>query len=227
MENQDQLPFELAFKGTPAEFGVCARMVFSQASISKASVVFDVLPGSSSGNRFGKYYTRDRVHKVPGYRDPDPDSNLVTLFFWTPKTWPFKCAVVAHTVPGGSTLRVSTDPQAWPNLERWWELLRAELEQQGWFERPIISGENSGVEESKQSEPLQTEPTPIWERIPDKGWNRDAVKLWCKGYLAKDIADKVGATQRTVYNRISALRKDYPEILLNQQRGKKRKPKNQ
>ena len=49
----------------------------------------------------------------------------------------------------------------------------------------------------------------IWEKIPDKGWDRMALKLWLKGHTASEIAQRVHVSNRRVTNRITELRKIY------------------
>ncbi|HNT23303.1 MAG TPA: hypothetical protein PKM21_02980 [Anaerolineales bacterium] len=50
-----------------------------------------------------------------------------------------------------------------------------------------------------------------WELIPEHYWDRLAVEMWCNGHKAKEIAPKVGVSAEAVTNRLSELRKFYPE----------------
>lgn len=54
-----------------------------------------------------------------------------------------------------------------------------------------------------------------WKRIPDVGNNRLLVELWDRGLLVDRIAYQIGErTNKTVYNRLSDLRKLYgPEVV--------------
>ena len=53
--------------------------------------------------------------------------------------------------------------------------------------------------------------TPLWERIPDYRWDRQALKYWWDGFTAAVIAQKIGGnlSTKTVTNRISILRQEY------------------
>jgi hypothetical protein len=62
-----------------------------------------------------------------------------------------------------------------------------------------------------------------WEIIPDVGWNRKAVELWHAGYKAGEIAAKIGnLTAKTVYNRLSDLRRIYGTDVVPERRAKSR-----
>ena len=52
-----------------------------------------------------------------------------------------------------------------------------------------------------------------WEHIPDKGYDRLMVKLWCEDQTAKEIGDHkdIKRAERTILDRICKLRKKYPE----------------
>jgi len=56
-----------------------------------------------------------------------------------------------------------------------------------------------------------------WERIPDHGWDRAAVKLLFDGYTDPEIAGKLHLSAKTVTNRLSALRGLYPKIVLKRE----------
>jgi hypothetical protein len=53
-------------------------------------------------------------------------------------------------------------------------------------------------------------PLALWEIIPDIGWDRVAVKMWCEGKKAMDIGKVCEVEKETVYNRLSVLRRNYP-----------------
>jgi hypothetical protein len=59
-----------------------------------------------------------------------------------------------------------------------------------------------------------------WELIPEHRWDRTAVEMWCEGYFAQEIANRVNVTAKTVHNRLSKLRQLYPDadIPLNNER---------
>lgn len=56
---------------------------------------------------------------------------------------------------------------------------------------------------------------PPWEQIPDHGWDRIAVELLWTGYSDPYIAVRVGGgiASKTVTNRLSMLRQQYPELV--------------
>ncbi|MEL7658400.1 MAG: HTH domain-containing protein, partial [Bacillota bacterium] len=55
---------------------------------------------------------------------------------------------------------------------------------------------------------------PVWTLIPDEGYNQYLVELWSKGYSTTVICSKLDVSERTIYNRISELRKKYGEIIV-------------
>ena len=50
---------------------------------------------------------------------------------------------------------------------------------------------------------------PTWMVIPDEGYNRQLVELWSQGYKGPEIALRFSYSPRTIYNRLSELRKIY------------------
>lgn len=50
-----------------------------------------------------------------------------------------------------------------------------------------------------------------WEMIPDHLWDCRAVELWCEGYSNVEISSQVNVQPRSVANRISELRRLYPQ----------------
>ena len=61
-------------------------------------------------------------------------------------------------------------------------------------------------------------PKPIsgpWEKIPDKSWHREALRLWWGGMTAGEIASKIpNVEEKTVRNQLSILRKTYGEDIV-------------
>lgn len=80
----------------------------------------------------------------------------------------------------------------------------------------------SQPEEPKPTQPAQQEKQP-WNLIPDHLWDRTAIKLWWDGFTNNEIGKKVGVTPRVVTNRISELRRLYPDadIPTNEERRKR------
>jgi hypothetical protein len=50
-----------------------------------------------------------------------------------------------------------------------------------------------------------------WMCIPDHLWDRIAIEMWCNGHTNQEIASKVKVVPRAVTNRISFLRRRYPD----------------
>lgn len=65
-----------------------------------------------------------------------------------------------------------------------------------------------------------------WEQLPDVSWDRDAVQLLCRGLTDREIAKRVGKdiTAKTVSNRLSVLRQQYPGLVPTREELKKRPP---
>lgn len=66
-------------------------------------------------------------------------------------------------------------------------------------------------------------PLEPWDRIPDVGWDRLAVQMLWKGYTDPEIGKKVGRASKTVTNRMSRLRQQYPELVPTRDDLRKRK----
>lgn len=52
-----------------------------------------------------------------------------------------------------------------------------------------------------------------WEQIPDKAWDREALRLFYEGLSTPDISKRLNITSSRISNRLTELRKDYPEIV--------------
>jgi hypothetical protein len=109
-----------------------------------------------------------------------------------------------------SLLHFETTDVDWPYLRPWWEQIHAELPQSKLFRKA----------EPAQAKRDEDAPKP-WEVIPDVGWNRRAVELWHTGYKAGEIAAMIGnLTAKTVYNRLSDLRRIYGTEVVPERRAK-------
>lgn len=60
-----------------------------------------------------------------------------------------------------------------------------------------------------------------WEQIPDHAWDRTAVELLYRGLSDSEIARAVGVDAKTVTNRLSALRGQFPETVLTREQLKR------
>lgn len=68
--------------------------------------------------------------------------------------------------------------------------------------------------------------TPLWEQIPDEGWDRPALELFHQGLSHRKIAHCLGLdlTEKTVCNRMSVLRKTYGDTIVPRRRTPRRRP---
>ena len=53
-----------------------------------------------------------------------------------------------------------------------------------------------------------------WDKIPEKNWDREAVRLWWEGLSGKEIALIVGCSKERVHNRLCELRKIHDENIV-------------
>lgn len=65
-----------------------------------------------------------------------------------------------------------------------------------------------------------------WDKIPDKNWDRIAVRLWWEGFSAKEISEKVYCSPKRIQNRLSELRERYSKDIVptDEIRRRNRKP---
>ena len=61
--------------------------------------------------------------------------------------------------------------------------------------------------------------------IPDHLWDRKAVEMWLNGHTNTEIAHRVNVSPRTVTNRISILRKKFPNIVISNNERRRRQIK--
>ena len=76
----------------------------------------------------------------------------------------------------------------------------------------IAAPSNQAHISDAQPKKAGAEELPIWERIPDKGNDRNIVRLCSEGKSDKEIANKIGKAEKTISNRLSALRGEYDFI---------------
>ena len=137
--------------------------------------------------------------------------------------------LVVHKLPNGNSLikgRVPENECGW-NL---WNALRDEMERLGWFSIPVLEYVSpSTTIEPQQKEtpelispkldnayhPPKNEPkkelTQVWLAIPDKGWDRECIRLWHCGLTSKDIGRRLEKTDKTILNRLNQLRNEFGE----------------
>jgi len=201
--------FEFVIQGSPAEFAVMAR----ESILKEMGLVCTVLNPS----------TQRKILEFP------LDINPIAVRFLDRDT---SLDLVAHKLLNGNTLlKVSLF-----DIEKgWWlwDAFRDEMERLGWFLIPIVESislpvdfkppEIKGSENTSSntdSEPLPTieepkkEPSQTWLMIPDKGWDRECIRLWHRGLTCKDIGIRLQKTDKTILNRLNQLRKEFGEQIV-------------
>lgn len=76
------------------------------------------------------------------------------------------------------------------------------------------------TKEDNHKEPLNN-PLNLWEKIPNIGWDREALKLWHEHYSHAEIGQKLHKDEQTVKNKIRHLRKEHGEEIVPSRRKKK------
>ena len=201
--------FEFVIQGSPAEFAVMAR----ESILKEMGLVCTVLnPG-----------TQRKILEFP------LDINPIAVRFLDRDT---SLDLVAHKLLNGNTLlKVSF----FDNEKGWWlwDAFRDEMERLGWFSIPTIEKISLPVDfktpeiknpeltsSNTDSEPLPTieepkkEPSQTWLMIPDRGWDRECIRLWHRGLTCKDIGIRLQKTDKTILNRLNQLRKEFGEQIV-------------
>jgi hypothetical protein len=194
--------FEFLIQGTPAEFAVMAH-----ASLGLGCTILS--PG-----------TQRELLEIP------PDINPVAIQYRKDGAY---IHLLVHKLPNGNSLikgSVSENEAGWGL----WDTLRDELERLGWFSIPALEfGSPSTTIEPHQNEtpelttpkldneslPSKNEPgkelPQVWLTIPDKGWDRECIRLWHRGLTSKDIGRRLEKTDKTILNRLNQLRNEFGE----------------
>ena len=198
--------FDFIIQGSPAKFAVMAR----ESRLKEMEMTCTVLnPG-----------TRRKLLEFP------PDINPVAVQFWDKDT---PLNIVAHKLLNGNTLlkvSLSDNEKGWgfgmPFATRWNGF--------GWFSIPTIRNKSLPVDmktsesnhpelslSNTDSEPLtpieepKKESHQVWLMIPDKGRDRECIRLWHRGLTCKDIGIRLQKTDKTILNRLNQLRKEFGE----------------
>lgn len=198
--------FEFVIQGSPAEFAVMAH----ESILKEMGLVCTVLnPG-----------TQRKILEFP------PDINPIAVRFWNKGA---SLDLVAHKLLNGNTLlkvSLSNSEKGWGL----WNAFRDEMERLGWFSIPAVENKSIPVifktTESNRPEPSslnsdleplspidepKKESTQIWLMIPDRGWDRECIRLWHRGLTCKDIGIRLQKTDKTILNRLNQLRKEFGE----------------
>lgn len=194
--------FDFMIQGTPAEFAVMAH-----ASLGYGCKILS--PG-----------TQRELLEV------SPDINPVAVQYRKDNGFLY---LLVHKLPNGNSLlkaSVSANECGWGL----WDTLRDEMERLGWFFIPsvesIVSSESIEPQQKEIPEfiaqkldnaslPSLDEPgkelPQIWLAIPDKGWDRECIRLWHRGLTSKDIGRRLEKTDKTILNRLNHLRNQFGE----------------
>ncbi|MFH2039649.1 MAG: hypothetical protein ABIJ65_09470 [Chloroflexota bacterium] len=200
--NKPKNTFDFLIQGTPAEFAVMA-----QASLGLGCTILS--PG-----------TQRELLEIP------PDINPIAIQYRKNGAY---IHLLVHKLPNGNSLikgSVSENEYSWGL----WDTLRDELERLGWFSIPALEfGSPSTTIEPHQNEtPELTTPNldneslrsknepgkelrQVWLSIPDKGWDRECIRLWHRGLTSKDIGRRLEKTDKTILNRLNQLRNQFGE----------------
>jgi hypothetical protein len=194
--------FDFMIQGTPAEFAV---MVL--ASLGLGCTILS--PG-----------TQRELLEVP------PDINPVAIQYRKDDAY---IHLLVHKLPNGNSLikaSVSANECGWGL----WDSLRGEIERLGWFSIPALDyvSQSTTIEPHQKnipeliskkldnvSLPPKNEPgkelSQVWLTIPDKGWDRECIRLWHRGLTSKDIGRRLEKTDKTILNRLNQLRNEFGE----------------
>jgi hypothetical protein len=198
--------FDFIVQGSPAEFTVMAR----ESILKEMGVICTVFnPG-----------TQRKILEFP------LDINPIAVRFLDRNT---ALDLVVHKLLNGNTLlkvSLSDTEKGWCL----WNAFRDEMERLGWFSIPAIENVSLFVDfktpeikssvlssSNTDSEPLplidepKKEPSQTWLMIPDKGWDRECIRLWHRGLTCKDIGIRLQKTDKTILNRLNQLRKEFGE----------------
>ena len=194
--------FDFLTQGAPAEFAVMAH-----ASFGVGCTVLS--PG-----------TQRELLEVP------PDINPVAVQYRKDDA---NIHLLVHKLPNGNSLIKGMVPE---NECGWglWNALRDEMERLGWFSIPDLEYVSpSTTIEPQQKEipefipqkldnaslPSKNEPgkelPQVWLTIPDKGWDRECIRLWHRGLTSKDIGRRLEKTDKTILTRLNQLRNEFGE----------------
>lgn len=204
------------FNGIPAEFGEICDSILRELKNDNSNLEFDVsnyIYRTSSG----------------GALELNADANPVNVWFRFGGMESF-CAIEAKKLPRRKSCltilmikagKSQGDPwepcsseegkENWLRLKTVWEQLQAELEQQGWLERPIVNGENGGVEEGKPSKQQAQEMVERGQtnQLPIPLLHKKILEAYNQGLSCKEIAQIFRKKQGTIRNIIKDLRKQY------------------
>lgn len=194
--------FVFPMKGLPAQFAVLVRDIASGMT-------------TASGQKIDC-----QVHK-PGslfaFGGIPMNANRLEVRFAVEKP----CLEIrASSLPDGTTLlraSILAESRGWEV----WGLLRDEMERLQCFSLPSIPKQEDssppGIPQSQDDHLSSTDNPDVlkpWELVEDQGDNRILIEHWHNHLTCKEIATRVGRSEKTIINRINLLRNKYgPEIV--------------
>lgn len=198
--------FVFPIRGTPAQFGVLAREITTRSmKLSDQKI-------TCQARKIGSLF---EFGSIPS------DANPVEVRLNVERV---RLEIQASSLPDGTTLlRVSN-----LNGHREWELwglLRDEMERLQCFELPAAPKTLRSTPDEEKSFVQATDTTVSqpWFQIPEVGGNREMVRLWHENLTCKEIAVRLGCTEKTIINKINLLRNQYGQEIVPYRRttGKK------
>ncbi len=190
----DFTEFVFPIQGTPAQFGVLAREITSRSKFPGDQKIECQVRNPGRLFDFGS---------LPS------DANPIEVRLTVEKA---RLEIRASGLSDGTTLlRFSnlTCHRAWDI----WSLLREEMERLQVFHLPVVPDISPATLDNKEeSLPIQLTDTAVsklWLQIPDVGSSREIVRLWHENLTCKEIAVRLGCTEKTIINRINLLRNQY------------------
>lgn len=184
--------FVFPIKGTPAQFGILAREITTRSMNLSGQKV--TCQARKPGSLF-------ELGSIPS--DANPIEVRLTL-------GKVRLDIQASSLPDKTTLlRVSN-----LNGHREWELwvlLRDEMERLQYYDLPAAPQPlpPAPAEERSVLLAMNTVVSQPWLKVPDVGSSREIVRLWHENLTCKEIAVRLGCTEKTIINRINLLRNQY------------------
>lgn len=190
----DFTEFVFPIQGTPAQFGVLAREITSRSTLPSGQKIECQVRNPGKLFDFGS---------LPS------DANPIEIRLTVEKA---RLEIRASGLSDGTTLlRFSnlTCHRIWEI----WSLLRDELERLQCFDLPVapqlLQSPSAEEESFVQAKDTSTAVSKLWLQIPDVGSSQEIVRLWHENLTCKEIAVRLGCTEKTIINKINLLRNEY------------------
>jgi len=203
----DFTEFVFPIQGTPAQFGVLSREITSRSTTPAGKKIACQVRKPGSLFDFGS---------VPS------DANPVDVRLTVEKA---RLEIRASGLPDGTTLLRVTNLNGHREWELW-GLLRDEMERLQVFHLPVVPDISPATLDEEDSPAIQLADIAVsqpWLQIPDVGDSREMVRLWHNNLTCKEIAVRLGCTEKTIINKINLLRNQYGQEVVPYRRttGKK------